>query len=282
MDEIRKCALCFSSFTPKTKSGNQRFCEFEHREKARVIHLDKQEKWKDKGRPRCARCGYYFWRLEHHYWGSLWSLPKFCSRCYKLFCTEIGPIMFAFKLCGKCVGRIVANFCGLTDQYIPCIANIIRDCHRDFALSDLVLRINSKLTYYRSLPLDCFTVKPTVHSYLQRMIACIAETYGYSVGIESPVLGSKRVDLILTKDNHELACEVSIKNNVDYEVSNVRKCISAGYGRVLFVSTTRQKLDRVEESLRHSLSESDLGKVTLIQIGQLNAFLDNSLNLDGE
>jgi len=60
----------------------------------------------------------------------------------------------------------------------------------------------------------------------------IAEEKGYRTIIEKPTPDdSGRVDVSLEKNGREIACEISVTSTCEQELSNIEKCLKAGYER---------------------------------------------------
>lgn len=87
------------------------------------------------------------------------------------------------------------------------------------------------------------------HKYLQHLVKRLAEERGFRASIEEEA-GEGRADVVLRKESVSVAVEISITTDTDHEVENIRKCLDAGFTRVLFVSPVAKR--RREISKRFS------------------------------
>jgi predicted DNA-binding transcriptional regulator AlpA len=95
------------------------------------------------------------------------------------------------------------------------------------------------------------------HKYLQQLIKRWAEARGYSVMIEKPILdGLGSVDVALEKGSRSVACEICVTTSSEHELDNVQKCLAAGFGEVIFVSSEKKVLTAVRHALVSVLSSA--------------------------
>lgn len=92
-----------------------------------------------------------------------------------------------------------------------------------------------------------------VHKYLQHLIKRLAEERGFRAAIEGAAGGGK-ADVVLTKEQTVVGCEISITTNAAHELENLRKCIGAGFTRILFVSPEKKQRDKVAALIRTELA----------------------------
>ncbi|HEY1110451.1 MAG TPA: type IV secretion system DNA-binding domain-containing protein [Opitutaceae bacterium] len=92
------------------------------------------------------------------------------------------------------------------------------------------------------------------HRAIKDRIKEAAEALGFLAVEERPV-PSGRVDLALSRDGVEIACEITVNNTIDYEVGNVRRSLAAGFAEVAVISTDAAKLRKLEAAVRRSLGE---------------------------
>jgi excisionase family DNA binding protein len=111
------------------------------------------------------------------------------------------------------------------------------------------------------------------HQDIQTVIKRMAETYGFSAAIEESVLDDAgRVDVSLRNDVISVACEVSV-STVDYEVTNVRKCLAAGYSYVAVVVSNRKKIPLIRTKIFAEIGASLEDKVLILTLPDLLTFL---------
>lgn len=113
------------------------------------------------------------------------------------------------------------------------------------------------------------------HKYLQRIVKRIAEKYGFIATIEQPVLGGVgRIDVALDNGAMRIACEVAITNSVEYELSNVQKCLGAGYDHVVVLSSDGAHLREIQNAAGVGLSAAQLSRVKFIEPANIHLLLE--------
>lgn len=89
--------------------------------------------------------------------------------------------------------------------------------------------------------------KPTrQHKYVQNLIKRMAQEKGYRATIEQPTPDGGRVDVALEREGERIACEISVTSTAEQELSNIRKCLGAGYDEVILCSPKKRALERVK------------------------------------
>jgi hypothetical protein len=110
------------------------------------------------------------------------------------------------------------------------------------------------------------------HKYLQNLIKRLAEDKGFRVTIEQPVLsGAGSVDVSLERAGHRIACEISVSSTSDYECNNIRKCLAAGFEKIVVLSSERKRLTKIRQMIE---AEVDNEKVLFLQPEEFIVFLD--------
>jgi hypothetical protein len=113
------------------------------------------------------------------------------------------------------------------------------------------------------------------HKYLQELIRRWAHANGWQAVIEQPILdGLGSVDVALSRGNHSIACEVSALSNSAYEVSNIQKCLVAGFTHVVSVVLNKRTLQKLQKLLVETLVPEDVTRVAVLQPDDLFTFLD--------
>ncbi len=111
----------------------------------------------------------------------------------------------------------------------------------------LLLRITVGARHRLGLTEDTAGRGSLAHEYWKRMFAERYRQRGYRVTLEAPRRSGGTVDVLARKRAESVAIEIETGNsNV---VSNVRKDLLAGFGRVLVVATDRQAFRRVRRQL---------------------------------
>lgn len=110
----------------------------------------------------------------------------------------------------------------------------------------------------RSLPANVPDQGLQQHRYLQSLVKRMAEDKGFRVTIEKPVFGGiGKIDVTLENETQKIACEISVTNEPDYEVQNIRKCLSAGYSPVVVISADKKHLQKIKRKASEDLSSED-------------------------
>ncbi len=85
---------------------------------------------------------------------------------------------------------------------------------------------------------------------------------GYSYREEQPVLGGTgRVDLVFSRGQLEIACEICGTTNAEHEVGNLQKCLVAGFQHIVSVCDPTAKRHRIGELLKAQVPREQLAKV---------------------
>lgn len=88
---------------------------------------------------------------------------------------------------------------------------------------------------------------------------------GFSVTLEKPIGQGKTVDMVVSDAVRTIALELETGNSDS--VYNIRKCVEAGFERVLSVSLCKSVLDKTEMQLR--ASGIPRGRVSLLLVSEL-------------
>jgi hypothetical protein len=91
-----------------------------------------------------------------------------------------------------------------------------------------------------------------MHRYLQHLVKRLAEERGFRAVIEDAAL-TGRADVVLHRDEIIVGCEISITTDAEHEGANLKKCLAAGFARVLFVSPEKRQRERVIAMIRADL-----------------------------
>jgi hypothetical protein len=100
------------------------------------------------------------------------------------------------------------------------------------------------------------------HNAIKERIRVQAETLEYSIAFEEIVAGSQgRADVVLRRGNRAIACEITVTTPVDYEVSNLIKCLKGDFWHVAAISRNRKKLSRIQELLSATATPEQIARV---------------------
>jgi len=113
------------------------------------------------------------------------------------------------------------------------------------------------------------------HRYLQTLIRRMAEERGFRAIIEQPTLdGRGKVDVSLESDGKKIACEISITTTDEHELSNIEKCLTSGYEKVILCSPEKKSLEKIKALVVKRLKSPDQGKVLFFQPEELFFYLE--------
>lgn len=114
------------------------------------------------------------------------------------------------------------------------------------------------------------------HKYLQQLIKRWAEGRGYEVTIEKPILdGLGWVDVALQSGERSIACEISVSTAADHELGNVQKCLAAGFGEVILVSSEKSLLTAVKHAAIAALTPQQYKLVKFLTPEQVFAYIES-------
>ncbi len=114
------------------------------------------------------------------------------------------------------------------------------------------------------------------HKAIQDRIKDEAEKLGWRVSVEKEILGGAgKVDLVLTRGDVSIACEVTVTTTIDHEVGNVSKCLKAGFTRIALVAGSEEKLAKLSAAVSNSLGKE---KAACVSCFLPDAFIESLRN----
>ena len=115
-----------------------------------------------------------------------------------------------------------------------------------------------------------------VHKQLQLMLKEQAELFDWKAVIEERIPKSlESVDVGLRKDDIRVAVEISNTSRPDYEISNIRKSLEAGYDYVVSVCSDDKFLVLLKTEVKKSFSFKERERIRFFQPSQLTGFLQS-------
>jgi hypothetical protein len=111
------------------------------------------------------------------------------------------------------------------------------------------------------------------HTAIQKRIKEAAQSAGFLCTIETQLPGQQSVDVALEKDGQKIACEISIATTVDHEVQNVKKCLDAGFSKVLVICIDEARLKKIQKAIEGSLGADVARQVGFFRPDELIAEL---------
>lgn len=113
------------------------------------------------------------------------------------------------------------------------------------------------------------------HKYLQQLVKRFGEDRGYRATIEKEILdGIGSVDVALEKQQRSIACEISVTSSKDQEVSNIQKCLAAGFDQVILISTQKPFLAQAKEAASTSINPEDMKRVSFLPPESVIEFIE--------
>jgi excisionase family DNA binding protein len=112
------------------------------------------------------------------------------------------------------------------------------------------------------------------HKQLQAMLKEQAELFGWKGVIEERIGKSlESVDVVLKRDDIKVAVEISDTSKTDYEISNIRKCLEAGYDYVVAVCSDEKFLALLKTEVKKSFSFKERERIRFYLPLKLKDFL---------
>lgn len=103
------------------------------------------------------------------------------------------------------------------------------------------------------------------HRYMQAFIKTMAEQHGYRAFTEVPTSDGKgQVDVVLERGDERIAVEVSVSTGADWEMGNIRKCLSENFNKIVVCSSDKKKLQLIQQKIEPSLTPAEQSRVVLI------------------
>jgi hypothetical protein len=111
------------------------------------------------------------------------------------------------------------------------------------------------------------------HRYLQALVKELAEQQGFRATIEAPI-SAGQVDVLLERESQRVAVEVSVTTPVEWERSNLRKCLAENFSRVvLLLAKSQTTAKRYREAVVEGLSPSDRERLSILYPEELPDFI---------
>lgn len=112
------------------------------------------------------------------------------------------------------------------------------------------------------------------HHKWKATIQSEAETLDYIVTLEEAAPNSKGwADIVISHGDRIIACEISVKTAVEYEVGNLFECIAGDYPQFAMICANRRKPDRVRETFSRSANPSQSVRVNYYSPEEFISFL---------
>jgi hypothetical protein len=128
-----------------------------------------------------------------------------------------------------------------------------------------------------SLPV--IRVKPTGgggvrHQYLANLLKSTGEGCGFKATLEYEVQDSGRVDVLLSRGEETLFCEISVTTSREHELGNVRKCLDAGGRSIVVLASTERQRTSLRNHMTTKLLAEELACVSFLVPEEVSPFFD--------
>jgi hypothetical protein len=115
------------------------------------------------------------------------------------------------------------------------------------------------------------------HRYLQDLVKRLAESRGYRVVVEQPVLGGTgSIDVAMERGDKKIACEISVTSTDEYELRNIGKCLAAGYDPVVLLSSEQKTINKVRKLAAARLDNESLARVMFLLPEEFVSYLEDA------
>lgn len=144
---------------------------------------------------------------------------------------------------------------------------------RDTAIQEIVQKQDAADRVIEPVPES--SKEENSHRYLQNILKRIGEDNGYVVTLEQQVFGGiGRVDVALEAKSLKIACEIAKTNTAQYETQNIQKCLAAGFGKIVVVSSDKKHLSNIRRSAEKTITENLLSNVHFLEPEHFHLFLE--------
>jgi len=109
---------------------------------------------------------------------------------------------------------------------------------------------------------------------LRNSIKKMAESRGYRVLFEEPILDRGLVDVGLFKNEARIAVEIYVITPEPFEIQNIQKCIIAGFNPIVVCSRDRKILETVWKIVETTLDSASNSKILYLDPKSLLLYLD--------
>lgn len=114
------------------------------------------------------------------------------------------------------------------------------------------------------------------HRYLQNLIKRIAESRDYKAVLEVPLpTKDGKIDVVISSNTENIACEVCVTTDTDWELHNLQKCLDAGYVRIISCSAEPKMRANIQRAIEQTFSKSEQAKIIVLEPEGILTYLDS-------
>lgn len=112
------------------------------------------------------------------------------------------------------------------------------------------------------------------HQYLASLLQSEGESCGFKATLEHEVEESGRVDVLLSRGDQKLFCEISVTTSREHELGNVRKCLDAGGHSIVVLASTERQRTSLRNHMTTKLLAGELACVSFLVPEEVSLFFD--------
>ena len=112
------------------------------------------------------------------------------------------------------------------------------------------------------------------HKYLQQLIKKFAQEKGYKAEIEKSLPTGEKIDISLEKDKIKIACQICLTTHQSYEIENIKKCLKAGYDKIIIISTQKRILKNLKDLALKEIKSKDQKKLMFCSPEEFFSFFE--------
>jgi hypothetical protein len=112
------------------------------------------------------------------------------------------------------------------------------------------------------------------HQKIQRDIKKGAQELGFLATIEKGIEGARRIDVMLERADLTVAVEVSVSNTIDYEIENIRKCLSHA-SHIVMTSPNETHLKNIKFKAKEAFEKSIFKRLHFLKPDEVKEFLQS-------
>lgn len=112
------------------------------------------------------------------------------------------------------------------------------------------------------------------HKAIQKEVKKLGQEAGFVSTIEKNIAGGKRIDVYLERSDISIACEVSVSNTVDYELTNIEKCLPYA-SVIIMISPEANHLEPIRVKAQNYFDIEILKRLHFLSPDELPAFIQS-------
>ena len=106
------------------------------------------------------------------------------------------------------------------------------------------------------------------HKEIQQILQQAAHENSFGADIEKHVGQGQHIDLIINTGNTQIACEISVSTNVEHELSNIQKCIDAGYANIWMITKNGKHLAAIKSTAQNQIDRVNFETIQFYSVDE--------------